>query len=210
MGITELLQALKSEIKRCLAGMRLEVNPDTGEYEEDHNPPLEPADEWGPPELPEDDPEYGADTQAGWERETEKEPKKRPPGVYLMNLPERSDWYSLIPYVLIQFLISKDKYNKDEHDQQSTADVRVLIATYCSDGEDGGLQVLEIIERIRIHLQSGMLLDGNYMLQKPFEGEVYPDDTGNYFLGEINMTWSIPVIERSEMHIEDVRGKENE
>ncbi|MBQ9269670.1 MAG: hypothetical protein IJ206_09165 [Oscillospiraceae bacterium] len=208
MGVTELLQALKAEIKKCLAGMLLEVNPSTGEREEAHNLPLEPYDEWGPPEPPEDDPECGTDIQT--DRETEKEPKKRPPDVYLMNLPERSDWYSRIPYVIIRFLNVKDRYNKDEKDQQATVNVRVLIATYCSDGEDGGLQVLEIIERIRIHLESGMLLDENYMLQSPFDGEVYPDDTGNYFLGEINMTWSIPIIERSEFHIEDVRRKENE
>lgn len=209
MGIAELLTALKAEIRKCLDGMLLEVNPDTGEYEEDHNLPLEPPDEWGPPELPDEDPEYESDTADGWKRPSETEKKKRAPEVHLMNLPERSDWYSRIPYVLIQFLNSKDKYNKDEKDRQSTADIRMLIATYCEDGEDGGLQVLEIIERIRIHLESGMLLDQNYMLQMPFDAEVYPDDTGNYFLGEINMTWSIPIVERSELFIEDVRRKEN-
>lgn len=207
MSITDLLRALKAEIEQCLTGMLLEVNPDTGEYEEDHNQPLEPPDEWGPPSLPEDDPEYQSDTRE--ERETEED-KKRPPAVYLMNLPERSDYLSRIPYILIQLLSSKDKYNEDQKDRQSTADIRVLIAVYCQDGEDGGLQVLEIIERIRIHLQSGMLLDKNYMLQMPFDSTVYSDDTGNYFLGEINMTWSVPIVERSELYIEDVRRKENE
>lgn len=210
MGITELLTALKTEIMKCLSGMLLEVNPDTGEYEEAHNLPLEPQDGWSGKEKPEDDPEYDPDDVGEQERELPTEKKKRAPEVHLMNLPERSDWYSRIPYVLIQFLSAKDKYNKDEKDRQSTADVRILIATYCEDGQDGGLQVLEIIERIRIHLQSGMLLDGNYMLQMPFDAEVYPDDTGNYFLGEINMTWSIPTIERSALYMEDVRGKENE
>ena len=210
MGITELLTALKTEVMKCLSGMLLEVNPNTGEYEEDHNLPMEPVDEWGPPKRPKDDPEFEPDVPIECYRPEKTEPKKRQPEVHLMNLPERSDWYSRIPYVLIQFLSCKDKYNKDEKDQQSTADVRILIATYCEDGQDGGLQVLEIIERIRIHLQSGMLLDGNYMLQMPFDAEVYPDDTGNYFLGEINMTWSIPTIERAELYIEDVRGKEKE
>ena len=186
MGIADLLTALKAAIKE------------------------EPADEWGPPEIPEDSPEHETEDAGEWDRPETREPKKRAPGVYRMNLPDRSDWISLIPYVLIQFLSSKDKYNKDERDRQSTADVRVLIATYCADGEDGGLQVLEIIERIRIHLQTGMLLDGNFMLQMPFDTEVYPDDTGNYFLGQIDMTWSIPVIERTECFIEDVRRKENE
>lgn len=213
MGITELLTALKAVIKKCVEGMALEVNPDTGEYEEDHNLPLEPADQWGTPELPEDSPEYGENGKSEQARQTEG--KRRPPGVYLMNLPERSDWISRVPYILIQFLSSKDKYDKEDKDDQATADIRVLIAVYCQDGEDGGLQVLEIIERIRVMLQSGMLLDGNYMLIKPFDAEVYPDDTGNYFLGEINMTWSVPTIQRTALCIEDVKAeraqrKENE
>ena len=41
MGIADLLNSLKTEIKKCLEGMLLEVNQDTGEYEEDRNLPLE-------------------------------------------------------------------------------------------------------------------------------------------------------------------------
>ena len=186
MGITDLLEALKNEIQNALKGMLLEVNPSTGDYEEDHNLPLEPDLESERPERP------------------EQEKKRRPPTVYKMNLPEREDYLSRIPYVLIQFLSSKDELEKDENDRQSIANIRVLIAIYDSDGEDGGLRVLEIIERIRLRLQAGMLLDQNFMLQMPFNAEVYPDDTGNYFLGEINMVWSIPTIDRTKYYIEEV------
>lgn len=191
MGIADLLNALKTVIQAALEGMLLEVNPDTGDYEEDHNLPLEP-----------DDMESLLTMQ-----QTATEKKCRAPTVYLMNLPEREDYLSRIPYVLIQFLSSKDKHDKESNERQSLASVRVLIAVYDSDGEDGGLHVLEIIERIRLKLQAGMLLDQNFMLQMPFDTEVYPDDTGNYFLGEINMDWSIPVIDRTKYYIEETERR---
>ncbi len=207
MGITELLTALKTVLKKCVGNMRLEVSPDTGDYEEVHNLPLEPEDGWKLPKKPEEGPEGGMPQET--EAIPEPERKMRAPDVYLMKMPEPEDYTSRVPYLILQFLKIKDKYDKEEKDRQSTADVRVLIAIYASDGQDGGLKVLEIIERIRYVLQTGMLLDGNYMLQRPFEAEVYPDDTGNYFLGEIDMTWSLPGIERTEFQIEDVRGREN-
>lgn len=199
MGIIDLLTALENVIRTALKGMLLEVNPDTGDYEENGNLPLLPEDGYGEGARPEDEPEQRPEN---WER-PEPERKKRPPDIYLMNLPEREDYLSRVPYLLIQFLTSSDDYDKEAKDQQAIANVRVLIATYNSDGQDGGLQVAEIIDRIRIHLLSGMLLDGNYMLQKPFQAEVYPDDTANYFLGEINMKWSLPNVERVKCHIED-------
>lgn len=205
MGITDLLRALKNAIEAALDDMLLDVNPDTGDYEERNQMPMEPEDGYGAEGRPEDDPEYWD----GEQKRPEPEPKQRPPDVYLMNMPERADYLSRVPYLLIQFLSSKDKYDKEDRDRQATADIRILIATYNRDGQDGGMQVLEIVERIRIHLLSGMLLDGNYMLTMPFDTEVYPDDTGNYFLGEINMTWSLPNVERAHYYIEDVRRKDD-
>lgn len=183
MGVDGLLQALKKMLILCTQNMKLKVNPDSGDYEEDFALPIYPE-------------EAPADRKPAAE-------EGRPPNVFLMNTPDRNDMISRIPYLLIQFLTGKDRKNADTGDEESTANIRILIATYNDDGEDGGMQVLEIIERIRIMLQKGRLLDQQYMLQMPFDYEVYPDDTGVYYLGEINTVWSLPLIERTEFFIEE-------
>lgn len=188
MGVDGLLRALKKVLLLCTQHMKLKVNPDSGDYEEDFELPTGMAEE---SEVKKPVAEAG-----------------RAPKVFLMNTPERNDMLSQIPYLLIQFLTGKDKRDADTGDEESTVNVRIIIALYDDDGEDGGMQVLEVIERIRIMLQKGRLLDQQYMLQLPFDYEVYPDDTGAYYLGEINMVWSIPGIERTAFYIEECCGKE--
>ena len=204
MGVDALLRALKAVFERATREMRLKVNPDTGIHEEDMDRPLYPEEYPEPEEPPEageaPEPE-GYPEMEGWNDggdEPETEPPRAPekptraPTIYLMNLPEREDLTSPIPYIILQVLKGKDKRDKESGDEQSTADVRALIATYNDDGQEGGLQVLEIID--------------NYVLQLPFDWEIYPDDTGVYYLGEINMTWSVPGVERTAIRIEDILG----
>lgn len=185
MGVIDLLLALKRILIRITKEMRLKVNIDTGFYEET----TEPVDYLE--ELPQEP--------------VERKHKKRAPNVYLMNLPERSDLISRIPYILIQVVDGEDGLDKGSLD--STVAVRFIIATYNDDGEEGGLQVLEIIERIRIAFEKGILLDQQFTMQMPFQWKNYTDDTGVYYLGEINTVWSIPAIRRTELSIEDAMGQ---
>ena len=203
-----LLKALKKVVEAVTEDMYLEVNPNTGWYEETATLPLDPEPEEPerpdaeepPPEEPK--PELWEEDFDPGERETRKQ---RPPEVYIMNLPDRSDTTSRIPYILIQFLSGRDKRADQENgrDKQSTADIRFLIATYNTDGQEGGLQVLGILERIRFVLQKGEMLESNYTLQNTMDYEVYPDDTGRYFLGEMDTTWSIPTVERTCCSVEE-------
>ena len=200
--IEPLLRALKRVTESITGNMLLTVNPDTGWYEETAALPMEPKPEDqenlpSPWEAPEDE-AHGIweDSLDPTAHETQK---KRPPKVFLMNTPDRSDTTSEIPYILIQFLNGRDKRETAENgrDKQSTVDVRFLIATYNTDGEEGGFQVIDILERIRSVLQMGEMLEHNYTLQSPLDYEVYPDYTGRYFLGEMDTTWSIPTVERT-------------
>lgn len=195
MGLTDLLIALKKMLIKCTASMSLKVNPDTGDHEEDYEMPLyqEEYDDDTEPEQSETVPESPAP----------RKEENRPPHIFLMNTPERSDLTSQIPYLMIQLLSGEDKQDSESREEESKVKIRILIALYDDDGENGALQVLEIIERIRIMLLKGRLLDRQYMIQSPFDYEIYQDDTGVYYLGEINTVWSVPVIERTEYFIEE-------
>ena len=204
MGAEELLDSLKQTLEEILEGTLLKVNPNTGIYEEDSDLPIEPGDDYEIPDIdPDQDPENPEDAEREpAEIKTPEEPKLRKPAVFKMNLPDREDLYSQIPYLLLQLLTIKDKYDKEEKDRQSIAEVRCIIVTYNDDGQEGGMQVWRLIEKIRIALERGILLNQNYVLQFPFECQVYPDDTGVYYLGQIDMTWSVPVIQRTHKYVE--------
>ena len=198
MQATELLERLRRIFVRCTREMLLEVNPDTGIYEDSRDLPIEPGgdweDDWPDPDGDREPAGPAAQPPAGPQ---EGEPKRRAPEVYVMGLPDPEDVYSRIPYIILQLLEIKD-----EEQGESTAQIRAVIAVYSADGQEGGLQVLQIIERIRTVLERGILLAENYVLQFPLKCEVYPDDTGRYFLGEMTMTWSLPEIRRTHRYVE--------
>ena len=207
--MTELLEHLREIVEKCTENMLLPVNADTGRYEDDSDLPTEPEDGYAPPQLfPLDETQRGDEPTEG-EAEPEDEVKQRPPDVYLMNLPEREDLYSNIPYILIQGLNAKDKLDQDTMARQTLAEVRIIIVTWNPDGQDGGLQVWRIIEKLRIVLEEGELLGDNFQLKYPFDAQVYPDDTGDYYLGEINTNFTLPTIQRTRARVEDYFTKEN-
>lgn len=201
MGIEALMQQLKQVLLRITKDMKLPVNPDSEMYEEQENLPLERAAEtWEYPEGP-DIPE---DRREEMPENRRREIRYRPPEVYIMSPPDRNDWVSCVPYLIIQFLSGTDTQTSEDKDykQYATASVRVLIATWNPDGQQGGLQVVDLIERIRTVLLRGVMLMDNYTLQEPLDYEVYTDETGNYFLGEIDMVWTMPTIRRDSLSVE--------
>lgn len=206
MGIENLIDSVCAVLRQIVRGMRLPVNIDN-EFNE------ETADY--PPERYEG-PECDMDTESGMDSETDEtayrpkekgEARWKAPEVFSMNLPERSDTISRVPYLLVQLLSGEDQYDKDTEDEHAKAKIRIIIATYNPDGEDGGMQVVRIIDAIRIAFQKGRLLNRQYMLVPPMNWDVYPDDTGVFYLGEINMTFSIPEIKRTAVTIEETLGQ---
>lgn len=121
--------------------------------------------------------------------------KQRAAKVYKMGLPEKDDTTQQIPYILLKALTGVDE--KEEHQPKSSeVRVRMVIATYSQDGEQGPLALLNLILRIRERLQKQHIIGGRFCLEYPFEYIIYQDTTPPYYLGEIMTIWSIPTIER--------------
>ena len=121
--------------------------------------------------------------------------KERAANVYKMRLPNKEDQIQKVPYILLQFLTGKDD-KKDSEPEDSECTVRIVIATYSENGEDGAYDVLNVILRIRTELEKIGIIGGYFVLQKPLEYIVYPDSTEPYYLGEMITNWSIPTIKR--------------
>lgn len=124
-----------------------------------------------------------------------EEPNERPAEVHKMRLPDKDAETKRIPYILLQFLTGKDDQEEGQS-PESECRVRIVVATYSEDGGEGAMDVLNLLTRIRIALLKIGVIGGQFLIKKPLEYIVYPDDTAPYFMGEMLTIWEIPEIER--------------
>lgn len=121
--------------------------------------------------------------------------KERAAKVYKLGLPEKDDTTQQIPYILLKVLAGADE-KEERQPKSSEVRVRIIIATYSQGGEQGQMELLNLILRIRERLQKQHIIGGRFCLVYPFEYIIYQDTTPPYYLGEIMTIWSIPTIER--------------
>ena len=125
-------------------------------------------------------------------------PGTRAAGVYKMRLPERDVSEATekrVPYIVLQVLTGVDEHSPREPDD-STCTVRIIAATYSEDGGEGANDVLNIITRIRVELLKAGEVGAQFLLRKPLEYIIYPEDTNPYFFGELMTVWEMPTVHR--------------
>ena len=66
------------------------------------------------------------------------------------------------------------------------------------DEQEGGLALLNLMERLRIALLEQRSIGKQFRLdlEAGLESLVYPEDTAPYYAGEMISVWKLPVIER--------------
>jgi hypothetical protein len=69
---------------------------------------------------------------------------------------------------------------------------------YADKEDEGGLALLDLMERLRIHLLKRVTIGRRFMLDisEGLEMLIYPDDTAPFFAGEMSSVWKGPRIER--------------
>lgn len=129
------------------------------------------------------------------EKETEDAITERAPEVHVMRLPDKDAETQRIPYILLQFLTGKDEQAPGEQ-PESECNIRIVVATYSEDGGKGAADLLNVITRIRVALLKAGEVGKQFLLRKPLEYVVYPDETNPYYLGEMLTIWEMPIIQR--------------
>ena len=125
-------------------------------------------------------------------------PAMRPPAVYCMRLPDSKSAMKKTPYILHQAVTSRDQQDRGEP-LESSAVIRTIFAVYSDDEQEGGLHLLNVMERFRIPLlRDPWIANGQFELdlQDGVESMIYPDDTAPYFVGEMMTTWRMPPVKR--------------
>lgn len=125
------------------------------------------------------------------------ETPERPAEVHTMALPDKKSETERIPYVVLQFLTSKDEQEPGE-EPKSSCKIRIVGATYSEDKAEGQRCILNLLNRIRMaFLRDGSIADRYFLKirkEQPLEMIVYPDNKPPYYLGEMLTEWTLPPI----------------
>ena len=121
----------------------------------------------------------------------------RPADVFLTRIPDGTSATKKAPYILHQIITGKDRQISGQNAQRF-ATVRSVFCVYNEDEQEGGLMLLNLIERLQISLEQQVVIGHQFVLDLESEVEtlVYPDDTAPYFIGEMISTWQLPAIKR--------------
>lgn len=118
------------------------------------------------------------------------------PKVFLGMLPEKDatdreeSYYS---FIIIQMAEANDELDKNE------TRFRLIFGTV-SQTDQGYLDVVNLMERVRISLLRNRVLDSRYRLELPYKSKVYDDQFDPYWLGEALTIWTLPTV------LEEVEG----
>lgn len=135
------------------------------------------------------------------QKEDKTPPLPRAPDVYKMRLPDSSAAKKKAPYIIHQVLNGKDIQELGTFPVGDTV-VRSIFGVYHRDEQEGGLALLELMERLRIALLVQQVIGKQFKLnlQAGLETLAYPDGSAPYFGGEMISVWRMPPIERKVLY----------
>lgn len=146
-------------------------------------------------------------------RATEKRPEPEPRAalVFRARLPDFRAATEKAPYILHQLVTRKDAQAAGKA-PEARAVVRSVFCVFHEDGQEGGMALLNLMERFRIALLTQRVLGKQFVLdtEEGLDTLVYPDDgehpTAPYYLGEMYSVWKIFGIERKMPYDEKGHG----
>lgn len=129
--------------------------------------------------------------------DTEETIKSRAADIHLMRLPDSGAAQKKAPYIIHQLITGKDIQPQGENEMASAV-VRSIFCVYNNNEEEGALMLVNLMERIRIHLLRQVVIGDQFQLdlEAGLESMIYPDDTAPYYAGEMVSTWILPAIQR--------------
>lgn len=126
----------------------------------------------------------------------------RPPELHKMRLPKSSQAKKYAPYIIVQFVNGIDNQHSGSR-SESNSTVRFVFCVYSENEEEGALQLMTVMDSVRIKLLKSVIIDDKYRLdiEQGLETLIYSDDTAPYYAGEMIGTFWSPPIEREVSHI---------
>lgn len=129
-----------------------------------------------------------------------EDPEPPPPkavDVFRTRLPDSNSAKKKVPYILHQFINSKDMRPPGQRIDR-TAVIRSIFCVYNPDEEEGGLSLLTLMDRMTFSLLERPIVGAQFELdlEAGIEMLAYPDPTAPYFSGEMITVWKLPPVNR--------------
>lgn len=138
--------------------------------------------------------------------EDEAPPPDRPAAVYIPRLPELRSYTRRAPFITHEIVTGSDKLETDQRGLRrlrSSADVRTVFCVYHPNEQEGGLALMNLMERLRQALLERVVIEKQFKLdlEAGVDGMIYPINPGKnsvspFYEGEMFTTWLLPPVER--------------
>lgn len=111
--------------------------------------------------------------------------------IHKTQLPDSGAFYKFAPYIIHQVLTGKDT-------TESSVTVRSIFCVYNKNEEEGGLMLLNLMERFRIALLKAGTVGNQFTLDinEGLERLIYPEKIQDYYGGEFISHWKMPTVNR--------------
>lgn len=118
------------------------------------------------------------------------------PSIHLGFLPQKT--HATIEIPEFPFIIIRPLEGQDEVSNNKTH-IKLLFGTESPDN-DGFMDVLNLMERVRISLLKVGVLDSRYAIERPYKWKFYDEQPFPEWVGEAMTLWTLPTI------IQEVEG----
>ena len=138
-------------------------------------------------------------------QEDDENPPNRAADVYIPCLPELRSYARKAPFITHEIVTGKDAaiQRPSGGKLQSSTVARTCFCVYHPNAQEGGLALLNLMERLRIALLEEVVIGKQFKLDLDAGAEtlVYPRNPNQtavspFYFGEMITTWFLPVIER--------------
>lgn len=131
------------------------------------------------------------------EQKGDSGPSCRAADIHLMRLPDSRAAQKKAPYIIHQLFTGKDIQPQGQ-DATGSAVVRSIFCVFNDNEEEGSLMLVNLMERLRIHLLKQVVIGDQFQLdlESGLETIIYPEDTAPYYAGEMISAWILPAVRR--------------
>lgn len=139
-------------------------------------------------------------------QEEDETPPDRPAAVYIPRLPEQRSYERRAPFITHEIITGRFALETDRRglrQLRSAAVVRTVFCVYHENEAEGGLALMNLMERVSMPLLERVVIGKQFKLDLDagVDALIYPIDPGKnavspFYFGEMLTTWILPPVER--------------
>lgn len=112
------------------------------------------------------------------------------PAIHLLKVPDKRK--ENVGEIQVPYIILHPSQGKQDDEAQITV---TMVFGVLDKSDEGGLTVINLMERVRIALLRQRIVDRKYRIETPYEWEFFTDQPLPYWEGMAKTIWTVPAIQ---------------